>query len=88
MPVSYTHLDVYKRQLRHREHIPVNVIEPDGDVPCKLQMLHLCLLYTSGELPKYKPTDEVVMGRRVVIKMIDPVPAGNLLYLAQIHQQI
>ena len=32
--------------------------------------------------------DEVVMGRRVVIKMIDPVPAGNLLYLAQIHQQI
>ena len=49
--VSYTHLDVYKRQL-YRSYIRVDVAfvpvsRPDGEGYCGLGISNYCLLYTS-----------------------------------------
>ena len=53
MPVSYTHLDVYKRQVDHRMHLGTRLgrlalLVGEAHVAVLDRALrHLCLLYTS-----------------------------------------
>ena len=53
LPVSYTHLDVYKRQAENGEHADVVFMDPprtgsDKKFMSSVIKLNPCLLYTSG----------------------------------------
>ena len=50
MPVSYTHLDVYKRQVSHGCAIRALLCRAQG---LPLEALNTCLLYTSCETIRY-----------------------------------
>ena len=72
-PVSYTHLDVYKRQLSYFTRVPEDLNDrlekfmsrygkemPDKDVEIKKRQAQVCLLYTSATpLPRYDYTRRI-----------------------------
>ena len=54
-PVSYTHLDVYKRQIRDREHVKVAPAEEAGDRPDQIILETSHILIATGSVPACPP---------------------------------